>query len=462
MKRSRLAGMVISLLTVMLFSCGSALGQSSDSLVVNEIGHVGIATESPDQLLTISNAADKSGLNIRSGTSNNGLYLTSDSAAQALITGGAEFTGTSVSGENAWLARATSSSAVWMKLGTLEFYTDSGLTQGNNFTPTRRMMIDALGNVGIGGDLPNQKLQVDGMVKITNGTTAGNGKIRLTDDQNDTGFSSIAGLSEGLALSAGGDAELYTHVYIQEGGNVGIGVTEFGSGGTKVLALGNGTAPTTSPADMIQLYARNFADPQDPLQTATSELFVRDEDGSAVDLSPHIFALFQPDAAEPFPWSYYAENNYLGKVINVDMAGAIRAIERLSGKQFIFYSDVPKADVQTEKREEWKKNWIRQNTTELEVSKDAALEVVQVMVADTSNVVSEKVTYELEGRNVIEIRTPVYAQKAEDRWQLKKGARFDTETGKFFMKTMPTEAEAEAAVSTQFQLVVKKWIRDRL
>lgn len=38
-------------------------------------------------------------------------------------------------------------------------------------------------------------------------------------------------------------------------GNVGIGVTSFGTSAVKVLGLGLGTTPSTSPADMVQLYA---------------------------------------------------------------------------------------------------------------------------------------------------------------------------------------------------------------
>ena len=42
-------------------------------------------------------------------------------------------------------------------------------------------------------------------------------------------------------------------------GNVGIGVTTFGTSAAKVLGLGNATAPTTSPAGMGQLYVESGA-----------------------------------------------------------------------------------------------------------------------------------------------------------------------------------------------------------
>jgi len=42
-------------------------------------------------------------------------------------------------------------------------------------------------------------------------------------------------------------------------GNVGVGATSFGTSAAKVIAIGNGTAPTTSPAGMGQLYVEGGA-----------------------------------------------------------------------------------------------------------------------------------------------------------------------------------------------------------
>jgi hypothetical protein len=40
-----------------------------------------------------------------------------------------------------------------------------------------------------------------------------------------------------------------------KGGNAGLGVTTWGTSAAKVLGIGNGTEPSTSPADMVQLYS---------------------------------------------------------------------------------------------------------------------------------------------------------------------------------------------------------------
>jgi hypothetical protein len=96
------------------------------------------------------------------------------------------------------------------------------------------------------------------------------------------------------------------------------------------IVLCNGTAPGASMANGVVLWAEDVA--------ASSELRVRDEAGNVTTLSPHRFDLFSPDPGAILPWSYYSERD--GKKINVDMYGAIAAIERLSGKKFIFSGPV--------------------------------------------------------------------------------------------------------------------------
>jgi hypothetical protein len=44
------------------------------------------------------------------------------------------------------------------------------------------------------------------------------------------------------------------YLQLDTSGNVGVGVTTFGTSAAKVLGLANATAPTTSPAGMGQLY----------------------------------------------------------------------------------------------------------------------------------------------------------------------------------------------------------------
>ena len=46
---------------------------------------------------------------------------------------------------------------------------------------------------------------------------------------------------------------------IKSDGNVGIGVTTFGTSAAKVLGIATGTAPSDSPADMIQIYSEDIS-----------------------------------------------------------------------------------------------------------------------------------------------------------------------------------------------------------
>ena len=57
-----------------------------------------------------------------------------------------------------------------------------------------------------------------------------------------------------FAVATGGGGSPVERLRIDSSGNVGIGVSAFGTSAAKVLGLANATAPTTSPAGMGQLY----------------------------------------------------------------------------------------------------------------------------------------------------------------------------------------------------------------
>ena len=139
----------------------------------------------------------------------------------------------------------------------------------------------------------------------------------------------------GVASSAG-DSSI-TNFYVDSAGVLGIYNTS--------------SAPSSSPANLVQLYAEDV--------TASSELKVRDEAGNITTLSPHNFTLFDPDPLYKFPWSYYSKNDFIGVEINVDMYGAIRAIEELTGEQFIFVRNYEPNQTWQE-AEKYKREYIEQ------------------------------------------------------------------------------------------------------
>lgn len=123
-----------------------------------------------------------------------------------------------------------------------------------------------------------------------------------------------------------GDSADTLRVLVLDNGNVGIGgASSFGTSAVGVFAIKNGTAPTSSPADMIQLYAEDVA--------ASSELKVRDEAGNVTTLSPHNFSLIGRPSEE-MAWAYYSERG--SRRINVDMLNLARLVEKLSGEKLVY------------------------------------------------------------------------------------------------------------------------------
>jgi len=111
-------------------------------------------------------------------------------------------------------------------------------------------------------------------------------------------------------------------------GNVGIGTASFGTNAAGVIGIGNGTAPTSSPADMVQLYARDDA--------GSSKLYVRNEAGTETVLSPHAAdapsSLYdRPPGVEEM---HRSANYYLGTIVftNVDRRNALMQ-KQLNGEE---------------------------------------------------------------------------------------------------------------------------------
>jgi len=115
--------------------------------------------------------------------------------------------------------------------------------------------------------------------------------------------------------------------------NIGIGTASPGGGttaGEHVLSLKDVTnVPAGGVSGQVSLYSSG------------GELYAFDSAGNATLLSPHKFELFEPDPSYELPFSYYSENRFIGKKINVDMYGAIKALEELTGKRFIYVEDLP-------------------------------------------------------------------------------------------------------------------------
>ena len=211
--------------------------------------------------------------------------------------------------------------------------------------PTKRNIMSIQSNsvrnsthVGFGTRTPR------GLVEISHGAVAGSG-LNLTN----TGAGgrrwtllSTHGAATALETPANKASGCFviqdstasrTRFAIDASGNVGIGEIPQTIKGTatKALVLGdNGQNVLATNLNTAGLFAKDTG--------GVVKLYAFDEGGNQNAISPHVFKMF--DQPDPLAWSYYGINHVIGKEINVDIYGAIKSLEELTGKQFIFTQDI--------------------------------------------------------------------------------------------------------------------------
>ena len=152
-----------------IFSIYTGTVSQVESLRVDATGNVGIGTSSantafavktrssPNVAMQVLDNSDTTGLFLGSSTSGNYKYISGDSYY---------FSGTN------WKSTSTNSSIISLSNGAFYLYTDTGLTAGNNFTPTPRMFIDSNGKVGIGTSSAGAKVSIkSGTIALGDYTT---------------------------------------------------------------------------------------------------------------------------------------------------------------------------------------------------------------------------------------------------------------------------------------------------
>lgn len=151
--------------------------------------------------------------------------------------------------------------------------TVSGVNVGFGGTPVDLLQINRLesgkqnGRVQLGHDTVGAKVGY---------SQTGSGRTFLTNLNNSGGTANLISIGFG-AVTNGVPANPI--VTMDQTGCFGLGATSFGTSAATVLGIANGTAPASSPANMVQLYAEDVS--------SSSELKVRDEAGNVTTLSPH-------------------------------------------------------------------------------------------------------------------------------------------------------------------------------
>jgi len=194
----------------------------------------------------------------------------------------------------------------------------------------RVLGISTVGHVGVGTLAPIDMLHVD------HGSTAPSG-ITISN-LHGRSYKIFSGHNQGtigsgqLVIQDFYGNNTPTRFAVGPSGNIGVGTNVMPVPGTstKALVFGDNSAHAkafngSSGNNTAGIYAKDTG--------GTVKLYAFDEGNNQTTLSPHVFKYFE--SPDPMAWSFYSRNEDVGEEINVDMYGAIQALEQITGKKFI-------------------------------------------------------------------------------------------------------------------------------
>ena len=272
---SRPTRVVIMLAAAFTFSSGAVLAQTNvtttggtinkipkwspttsqiqDSVIAESSNNIGIGTTNPLYKLDIFGSV-ASQVHLTSDNSSKGLYLFAN-GDDAYYLGGMSFDGSQ------WVAKSTTAAGLAQAGGAFVFYSNTGLTAGNAFTPTERARLDVTGNlrIGSGNFSPVRLLHL----RDENPSVFAGARVSVSQDSSDPVYELLhetANKGFRWRLGNGAASDLYLdsttngfssytpQVTVLNNGNFGIGTS---SPGAKLEVAGNSILKTSGPVSFF-------------------------------------------------------------------------------------------------------------------------------------------------------------------------------------------------------------------